>query len=191
MSGPADPLADPLRELAVNIATGRGRAEPSDEDVAAAQLMLDDGDGGEWDLEDLDFDPTAVADRKGKARNRGEGGQSEAAFTTETLNALNARPGHRAQKVTPGPSGGEGEPDIDGCALTRYGLGRSFKIELKVGTKRPTDVQQARLLQWQQSGALVGWATSIDEVWQILAHVNDPDYRWVRGGPSGAPPVSG
>lgn len=184
MTRTGDPLDDPLRVLAGELA-----------DTAAVeavdQLALDD-DAAEddWELQDETFDPEAVRERhprKGSARNRGEGGQSEAGLVTETLNALNSRTGVRAQKITPGPSGGAGEPDIDGCALTRWGVGRTFKIELKVGNKRPTKVQTARLLQWQESGALVGWATSLDEVDQILALVNNPDYRWTPDMGSGAP----
>ena len=141
-----------------------------------ARQIVDD------DLEDEEFAATIHRPRPRATRPASEG-----ATTTEVLQALNARPGHHFQKMHQGAHSGSGEPDLDGCVD-----GRCVKIEMKAPGKQPTAKQNRRLLQWQQAGALVGWARSLDEVEQILDRTDDPTYRYTGqpGAPAaGAPPA--
>jgi len=103
--------------------------------------------------------------------------QSESELTTEVLTTLNAMPEVFARKVHGSSEQGAGEPDIDACVR-----GRAVKIELKVwgGSRRdrPTAKQHRRMLQWQEAGALVGWARDLDEVLAIVDRWDDRTYRW-------------
>lgn len=110
--------------------------------------------------------------------------KTETVITGEALSWLNAQPDTYAWKLHTGPMGEGGHPDIDGC--TR---GRSIKIEMKRPGEKPTRRQMARLLRWRAAGALVGWATSVEEVRAIFAHADDPEYVNPLTGP-GAPAVS-
>lgn len=144
-------------------------------------MMTSATDGVELadDLEDAPF--SAHIERASKHRPASE---SESELARTVLADLNARPGHFFRKVHQGAASGSGEPDLDGCVR-----GRTVKIELKVagGTRKnvPTDKQHRRLLQWQAAGALVGWATSLRQVDEILARLDDPTYRY--NGQAGAP----
>lgn len=134
------------------------------------------------DLEDEVFEA-----RIARPRPRATTPTSEGATTEEVLRSLNTRPAHRFQKMHQGAHSGSGEPDLDGCVH-----GRCVKIEMKAPGKRPSTKQNRRLLQWQEAGALVGWARSLDEVDQILDRIDDPTYRYTGqpGAPApGAPPA--
>jgi hypothetical protein len=67
--------------------------------------------------------------------------------------------------------GNAGEPDIDASAH-----GRAVKIELKRpgSSAKPGDAQRAALKRWHATGALCGWARSLEHVLQLLEHVGDP-----------------
>lgn len=80
--------------------------------------------------------------------------------------------GGMARKVHGGAYGTTGEPDIDGCVA-----GRSVKVELKVGSNRPTPAQMHRLREWQQAGALAGWCRSLVELDELLDHLEDLAWR--------------
>lgn len=139
------------------------------------------------DLEDEEFVATIHRPRPRATRPAGE-----TPTTEEVLKDLNTRPGHRFQKMHQGAYSGSGEPDLDGCVVMSTGLGRSVKIEMKAPGKKPTAKQNKRLLQWQEAGALVGYAHNLDEVDEILAHLEDPHYRYTGqpGAPApGAPPA--
>lgn len=112
------------------------------------------------DVLDERFDP-------GKPPRRQQLLKSEKQITDESLTWLNAQPCTYAWKLFTGPMSEGGHPDIDGC--TR---GRCMKIEMKRPGETPTKRQMARLIQWRQAGALVGWATSVEEVRAIFAHAN-------------------
>lgn len=109
--------------------------------------------------------------------------KTEGAITGEALSWLNSQPGTYAWKLHTGPMGEGGHPDIDGCTQ-----GRSIKIEMKRPGEVPTRRQMARLLQWRAAGALVGWATSVEEVRAIFANAGNPEYANPLTGP-GAPAV--
>lgn len=65
-----------------------------------------------------------------------------------------------------------GEPDVDACIE-----GRAVKVEVKVPGNTPTDRQYAVMRIWERSGALVGWVTSVDEVEELLGHLEDPGWK--------------
>ena len=166
---PDDPLAAPVRQVATELLgqTGKGQGV----EVAA-------------DLDDEEFSARVERGRYRPAS------QAEGSLANEVLRELNARPGHLWRKVHQGPASGSGEPDLDGCVH-----GRCVKIELKVKggsrTAAPTSKQHRRLLQWQAAGAHVGVATSLQEVDDILARLDDPNYRYdgqVGAAPPAAPP---
>lgn len=119
----------------------------------------------------------------GKPPRRQPSIKPESEITAEALTWLNAQPATFAWKLHTGPMGEGGHPDIDGCSA-----GRCIKIEMKRPGEKPTRRQMARLLQWRATGALVGWATSVEEVRALLA-MRDTDYVNPLTGP-GAPAVT-
>jgi hypothetical protein len=129
------------------------------------------------DVLDERFDPD-------RAPRRQPSVEPEAKITERALTWLNAQPRCYAWKLHTGPMGEGGHPDIDGCIA-----GRSIKIEMKRPGEKPTRRQMGRLLRWRQAGALVGWATSVEEVRAIVAHAADLDWENPLTGP-GAPAVS-
>lgn len=136
------------------------------------------------DVLDERFDPEkGVGNRPPRKRTRVK---SETEITRECITWLKAQPGTYAWKLHTGPMSSETKhPDIDGCTN-----GRSIKIEMKRPGERPDKGQMARLLQWRAAGALVGWATSVEEVRAIFANADNPDYVNPLTGP-GAPAVPG
>lgn len=128
-------------------------------------------------IEDDDFAPVAPV----KAKPRTKAVESETSTTLTCISWLKAQPRTFARKVHTGPMGEGGHPDIDACQA-----GRAIKIEMKVPGKKPDSRQMARLRIWQDSGALVGWATSLPEVKAIMAHCADPAWINPLTGP-GAP----
>jgi hypothetical protein len=171
----SDPLAAPLQQLAQELARGATGGPPDTSDQESA---MDDEPFDDEELVDEPFEAKIE-----RARYR-PASQSEGSLTEEVLRELNTRPGVLARKVHQAALSGSGEPDLDICAH-----GRCVKIELKVagGSRKtaPTPKQHRRLLQWQQAGALVGWATSMREVDEILLRLDDPTYRY--NGQAGAP----
>lgn len=123
-----------------------------------------------------------------KARARASG-DKEGEVTRQCLRWLNAQPSCGARKVHQSGLAGAGEPDLDICWH-----GHTVKIEMKApgGSRRPrpTPRQNARLLWWQESGARVGWATSLEQVQAILATVGDSTYRYDGHTPGAVPSVA-
>jgi hypothetical protein len=105
----------------------------------------------------------------------------ESEITRTALEWLNSLPRTKARKVHQGSMTGGGEPDIDACSH-----GRSVKIEMKRPGEEPSPRQHRRMQEWQRCGALVGWATSLAEVMELMEHVADPDWTNPLTGP-GAP----
>lgn len=66
-----------------------------------------------------------------------------------------------------------GQPDTFACVRHRM-----VTIELKQPGKVPTPLQFKRLREWEGAGALVGWATTVAEVHELLLHVDD--LEWVN-----------
>ncbi len=129
------------------------------------------------DILDQRYDP-------GRPPRRQPQTEPESRITARALTWLNAQPRTYAWKLHTGSMGQGGHPDIDGCAD-----GRCLKIEMKRPGEKPSQRQMARLLQWQAAGALVGWASSVEEVRAIVAHAADLGWENPLTGP-GAPAVS-
>jgi hypothetical protein len=106
----------------------------------------------------------------------------ETRLVERMIDLIRARPDGYARKVHASRYGNFGEPDIDACVS-----GFAVKIEAKRPGEQPGPAQFGALRRWQKAGALVGWATSIQHVEQILARVGDPTYRPDLSTP-GAPP---
>lgn len=97
----------------------------------------------------------------------------ETDITAKCLKHLNAQSRCVARKQHASQYGNVGEPDIDGCWD-----GRALKIEVKMPGKKPTPLQMAAMRRWERAGALAGWVTSLDEMLELLDHVDDPG--WVN-----------
>lgn len=148
------------------------------------------------DLDDLVADDELADDEFrakihwAKAPSRGPD-EPETTLQRRIVATLNARPGHQFRKLHIGPEDQKGQPDLYGCVTLPTGLGRMVVIEVKSWgpgyEPRPQPAQDAALLEWQRAGALVGWATSMRQVDQILACLDDPAYRYAAGGGPGAP----
>lgn len=105
--------------------------------------------------------------------------RSETDITKDAIAWLKNQPNTYAYKLFSGAFGESGHPDIDGCIN-----GRSIKIEMKRPGKEPTVVQMARLRQWRQAHAIVGWATSVQQVRDLVTYsVAHPDWRNPLTGP--------
>lgn len=105
--------------------------------------------------------------------------KSESDITKQAITWLKAQPRTYAWKLHTGAMGENGHPDIDGCMN-----GRTLKIEMKRPGRRPTPAQMARLLLWRQAGAIVGWATTVDEVMALVEQgIRDPSWRNPLTGP--------
>lgn len=83
----------------------------------------------------------------------------ESALVKQILNYLNSLPECKAIKRHGGPFSRVGEPDITGCIR-----GKHFEIEVKVEANMPTEIQNQRILEWCNAGALVFWTNSLDDV---------------------------
>ena len=97
--------------------------------------------------------------------------QPEAKITAKIIDHLRALPKAWARKVHQSRYQ-QGEPDVDACVA-----GRAVKIEVKVPGNKPTPKQLITMRRWARSGALVGWATSVEEVEDLLGHLDDPEWE--------------
>lgn len=84
---------------------------------------------------------------------------TETQLTKKILDYLNALPNCKATKRHTGWYGRVGEPDITGCKD-----GKHFEIEVKRPGEVPTAIQEKRLLEWDDAGALAFWTDSLLEV---------------------------
>lgn len=107
-----------------------------------------------------------------QATSRPTASQSETAIVAEMLKWLNVQPLCHARKVHQSAVTGSGEPDLLICWR-----GRMVVVEVKRPGEHPTRKQLRRLLTWQEAGALVGWATSLDDLRMILARADDPTWH--------------
>jgi len=90
----------------------------------------------------------------------------ESTLTKKVLGYLNNLPQCKAIKIHGNAYTEAGTPDIAGCIR-----GRAFFLELKVPGEKPTILQQKRIKEWQEAGAISGWATSLEEVIELLKDV--------------------
>lgn len=99
---------------------------------------------------------------------------SERSIVDAIIRWLRNQPDGHARKVHGSSLGTAGEPDIDGCYH-----GRSVKIEVKRPGRESTltPSQRVALVRWRDAGAIVGVATSVDDVKELLywATMNSAD----------------
>lgn len=88
----------------------------------------------------------------------------ESTLRKNVLNYLNSLPQCKAIKIHGNAYTEAGTPDIMGCIE-----GRAFFLELKVPGKKPTAIQERRLREWKEAGAITGVVTSIEEVRAIFS----------------------
>lgn len=125
-------------------------------------------------IDDEEFSAPRLRDRKPPTRPvPDKRPQLEGEITAAALRWLNRQPRTYAWKLHSSPLGQTGHPDIDACVN-----GRAVKIEMKRPGQKPTAHQLGRLQRWGQSGALVGWATSVEHVEQL--HGRAADMNWVN-----------
>lgn len=74
------------------------------------------------------------------------------------LEALNKLPGGRFRKRHGTAYGVAGDPDIYGSLN-----GKHVELEAKAPGERPTVLQERRLREWAETGAITGWFTSAAE----------------------------
>lgn len=98
---------------------------------------------------------------------------SESTIVENIVRYLRSLPNAHARKIHGSVYGTTGEPDIDACME-----GRTLKIEVK----RPgyedqlKPIQRVALQRWRDAGAIVGVATSVDDVRELIywSAMNDP-----------------
>ncbi len=88
--------------------------------------------------------------------------KKEAPLKQRCLKWLKSLPKTKAYARRGGP-GRRGEPDISGCS---YGI--RIEIELKVPGKTPTDLQNFKIKEWQNAGAIAGWANSFEDFKNLI-----------------------
>lgn len=76
---------------------------------------------------------------------------------------LNRQPGVVARVLHGSAWSTAGDPDIYGCVN-----GRMFLIEVKQPGREPTPLQQRRLAEWKNAGALTGVAHSVREAQRLI-----------------------
>lgn len=98
--------------------------------------------------------------------------EPESSITERALSWLNSQPSTFARKRHTGVMGTGGHPDIEACSA-----GRSIQIEMKRVGAKPEPRQFAQLRVWQNAGALVGWASSLLHVQQLMAKRDEPTWK--------------
>lgn len=87
----------------------------------------------------------------------------ECSIVAGILRALRGLPGVVVRKRHGTAMGVAGDPDLYGSIR-----GRHFEIEVKRPGCTPTELQLARLRDWERSGALVGVARTVNEALSIV-----------------------
>lgn len=89
----------------------------------------------------------------------------EKSIVNNIMKKLKALPGCNVFKV----HGNEfcvGQPDLIGCIN-----GQMFCIECKQPGKKPTKIQEIRLKEWAEAGAVVGVATCWESAKEIISEI--------------------
>lgn len=92
---------------------------------------------------------------------------SEAALTKRVMAYLESLPGCHAEKRWGGGMGKRGMPDVSACYK-----GVRLEIELKVGRNKPTKLQEYQLRKWQEAGAVVLVARTLEEVQEAIRAID-------------------
>ncbi len=93
---------------------------------------------------------------------------NESALVDDLIRRIKSLGGYARKVVAYGPMHSAGEPDIDACLR-----GRTVKFEAKMPGNKPTAVQYGAMRRWEAVGALVGWGTSLEQLEDLLSHVDD------------------
>jgi hypothetical protein len=88
---------------------------------------------------------------------------TERAIVKAILSYLNSLSGCLARKRWGGGMGVAGDPDIDACIR-----GRSVQLEVKRPGEKPTALQEKRIEEWTQAGAIAGVVHSVADVRNLL-----------------------
>lgn len=87
----------------------------------------------------------------------------ESTLVRQIVTALRATPGVIVRKRHGSNWSIAGDPDLYGSYQ-----GRHFEIEVKRRDGEVTDLQRARLRDWERTGALVGVARSVPDALRVL-----------------------
>jgi hypothetical protein len=88
---------------------------------------------------------------------------NETAIVNAILRYLHSLPECVVRKRWGGGMGVAGDPDITGCIR-----GRHLELEVKRPGGKPTPLQEKRLREWRDAGALVGVVASVEAVQELL-----------------------
>ncbi len=88
---------------------------------------------------------------------------SETAIVNTIVRYLRSLPGCAVRKRWGGGMGVAGDPDITGCIR-----GRHLELEVKRPGGKPTPLQEKRLREWRDAGAVVEVVASVEDVREIL-----------------------
>lgn len=97
---------------------------------------------------------------------------SEAAITTAILKALNALPSTVAIKLHGGPYSTAGMPDIlvvheeQDEELSFWG--QAYFLEVKLPGKKPTEIQERRMAQLRDAGAVCAVVHNVAEAMEVV-----------------------
>ena len=106
----------------------------------------------------------------------------EARLTARIVAYLKTVPGCVVEKRHGSPYGKGGQPDVSGCvpvkAFRKAGaggytqpVGQRFEIEVKMPGNKPTILQEQRLAEWRESGAVCIVAYSVEDVKQMMGGI--------------------
>lgn len=87
----------------------------------------------------------------------------ETAITKKIIEYLNSLPKCKAIKRHLGGYGSNGEPDICGCLDSIH-----LEIEVKRPGNKPTPLQQERIKEWLEAGAISGVVYSVDDTKKLI-----------------------
>lgn len=88
---------------------------------------------------------------------------NETAIVNAILRYLRSLPGCVVRKRWGGGMGVAGDPDITGCIR-----GRHFELEVKRPGGKPTPLQEKRLREWREAGAVVALVAGVEDVREAL-----------------------
>jgi len=96
----------------------------------------------------------------------------EAIRSEKICKFLNTIPQCKAVKRHQAGHGRKGDPDITGCLR-----GIHFEFEVKQPGKYPTQIQEVKMREWTEAGAVVGRVECVDDVLDIFKMHDIPLYK--------------
>jgi hypothetical protein len=92
--------------------------------------------------------------------------QQESQLSSKIVKWLNSQPDTVARKKHMTVYGVRGDPDIYFCVLGQMGV-----LEIKLGKNKPTELQDARLQEWERAGAITGVAWTMEQAQEFYHQV--------------------